>query len=66
MAEFGTLSQAVKTGILDAPQLKNNPFRRGKIVTSVNNRGACIAVDPGTQNPISEKDRIIGEVNEQK
>jgi len=53
-----TLTQAIKTGILDAPHLKNNPFGRGKIATSVDNRGACIAVDPTTRSPISEKERI--------
>jgi len=66
LADFGTLSRAVKTGILDAPQLKNNPFGRGIITSRIDDREACIAVDPGTQNLISEKDRIIGEVNEQK
>ena len=55
LADAVTLTQAIKTGILDAPQLKNNPFGRGKIVTSVDNRGACNAVDPSTRSPISEK-----------
>jgi len=58
LADVGTLSQAVKIGILDAPQLKNNPFGRGIITSKIDYRGACIAVDPGTQNPISEKERI--------
>ena len=53
-----TLTQAIKTGILDAPHLKNNPFGRGEIATSIDNRGACIAVDPTTRSPISEKERI--------
>jgi len=39
-----TLAQAVKQGILDAPHLKNNPFARGMIHTSIIN-GACEAVD---------------------
>ncbi len=60
LADAVTLTQAIKTGILDAPQLKNNPFGLGKIVTSVDNRGACNAVDPSTRNPISEKKRIAG------
>lgn len=60
LSDAGTLAQAIKTGILDAPQLKNNPFGRGKIATIIDNRGACIAVDPTTRNPISEKERIAG------
>ncbi len=60
LADAVTLTKAIKTGILDAPQLKNNPFGRGKIVTSVDNRGACIVVDPSTRSPISEKKRIAG------
>ena len=60
LADAGTLTKAVKTGILDAPQLKNNPFARGKIATSIDKRGACIAVDPTTRNPISEMERIAG------
>ena len=54
-----TLTRAVQTGLLDAPQLKNNPFGRGKIATSIDKRGACITVDPTTRNPISEKERIV-------
>jgi methylmalonyl-CoA mutase cobalamin-binding subunit len=60
LADAGTLAQAVKMGILDAPQLKNNPFGRGKIASSIDKRGACIAVDPTTRNPISETERIAG------
>ncbi len=58
LADFGTLSQAVKIGILDTPQLKNNPFGRGIITSRIDDRGACNAVDSVTQNPISEKERI--------
>ena len=39
-----TLAKAVTSGILDAPQLKNNPFARGVIKTRIIN-GACQAVD---------------------
>ena len=53
-----TLTQAVQTGILDAPQLKNNPFGRGQIVSRIDHRGACIAIDPTTGKPISEHNRI--------
>ncbi len=59
-ADAATLTKAVQTGILDAPQLKNNPFGRGKIVTRIDPRGACIAVDPTTGSPLKEHDRIAG------
>ena len=58
LTDVGTLTQAVKIGILDAPQLKNNPFGRGIITSRIDDRGACNAVDSVTQNPISEKERI--------
>lgn len=38
------LARAVTAGILDAPQLKNNPFGRGNIRTRII-KGACEAVD---------------------
>ena len=53
-----TLTRAVQTGILDAPQLKNNPFGRGQIVTRINSSGACIAIEPTTGSPLSERERI--------
>jgi len=50
------LSQAVKDGVLDAPQLRNNPFAVGQIQTRIIN-GSCIAIHPdGT--PLSETDRL--------
>jgi hypothetical protein len=33
-----TLTRAIQTGILDAPQLKNNLFGRGKIQTRTDHR----------------------------
>ncbi len=39
-----TLAQAVKSGILDAPQLRNNLFARGLVKTRIIN-GACVAID---------------------
>ena len=39
-----TLSEAVRVGIMDAPQLKNNPFAPGAVRTRVLN-GACETVD---------------------
>lgn len=53
-----TLARAVTVGILDAPQLLNNPFARGKIVSRIDGRGACVAVEPDSGEPISEKERV--------
>jgi hypothetical protein len=44
--------------VLDAPHLRNNPFARGQIVTRIDARGACVAVDPATRLVLSEEDRI--------
>lgn len=51
-----TLSNAVEKGILDAPQLRNNPFARGKIKTRVI-KGACTAIDASGRQ-VSENERI--------
>jgi len=53
-----TLTKAVSAGIMDAPQLRNNPFARGEIVTRIDKRGACIAVDQNGEEKISEEQRI--------
>jgi methylmalonyl-CoA mutase cobalamin-binding subunit len=53
-----TLTRAVTSGVLDAPHLRNNPFARGQIVTRIDARGACVAVDPATRQVLSEEDRI--------
>ncbi|GAP17351.1 cobalamin B12-binding domain-containing protein [Levilinea saccharolytica] len=53
-----TLGRAVRMGILDAPQLRNNPFGRGRVVTRVV-QGACVAVGDDGQ-PISEEVRLAG------
>ena len=50
------LSLAVKKGILDAPHLKNNPFARGEIQTSIVN-GACEAID-NNGNHLPEEERL--------
>lgn len=55
-ADAATLAQAVTSGILDAPQLKNNPFGRGQIRTRIIN-GMCLAVDENGR-PLSEKERL--------
>ncbi len=50
------LAKAVAVGILDAPQLKNNPFARGEVQTRIID-GACVSVDAAGKR-ISEKKRI--------
>jgi hypothetical protein len=40
-----TLASAVGAGLLDAPHMRNNPFARGQVVTRIDSRGACVAVD---------------------
>jgi len=55
-----TLARAVTTGVLDAPHLRNNPFARGQIVTRIDPRGACVAVDPATGRTLSEQERVGG------
>jgi len=56
-ADAATLAQAVTSGLLDAPQLKNNRFARGRILTQVIN-GTCLAVDERGQ-PLSEENRLM-------
>lgn len=51
-----TLGKAVRMGILDAPQLRNNPFGRGRVATRVV-QGACVAVGDDGQ-PLSEAERL--------
>ncbi len=56
LTDPATLAKAVTSGILDAPQLKNNPFGRGKIRTQLVN-GMCVAVDADGR-PLSESERL--------
>lgn len=58
LTDPSTLARAVTTGVLDAPHLRNNPFARGQIVTHIDRRGACVAVDPVTGRSLSEEERI--------
>ena len=51
-----TLAKAVTSGILDAPQLKNNLFGRGQVRTHIVN-GMCVVVDSDGR-PLSESDRL--------
>jgi methylmalonyl-CoA mutase cobalamin-binding subunit len=53
-----TLARAVSTGILDAPHLRNNLYARGEIVTRIDHRGACVAVDAVSGRAISEQERL--------
>ena len=45
--------RAVTSGILDAPQLKNNPYGRGEVATRIIG-GACLAVDEQAEDRLSE------------
>lgn len=51
-----TLTRAVTEGVMDAPQLRNNPFGRGEVVTHIVD-GACAAVDPNNA-PLKEAQRL--------
>jgi hypothetical protein len=55
-ADAVTLAAAITSGILDAPQLKNNRFGRGTVRTKIVN-GMCLAVDLAGR-PLSEKARL--------
>ena len=55
-SDAATLTKAVTSGILDAPQLKNNRFGRGLIRTQTIN-GMCLTVD-SAGHAISEKERL--------
>jgi len=58
LTDPATLARAVTAGMLDAPHLRDNFFARGQIVTRVDPRGACVAVDPATGLALSEEERI--------
>ena len=58
LCDPATLTRAVECGLMDAPQLKNNPFAAGEIVTAIDERGACITIDPLSGNSLSETERI--------
>jgi hypothetical protein len=52
----GVLARSVARGMLDAPQLMNNPYGRGQVQTRIV-QGACEAVD-GSGRVISEEERL--------
>ena len=56
LTDASTLTRAVTSGLLDAPQLRNNPFGRGEARTSIVN-GASVAVDVKGKR-IKEEQRI--------
>jgi methylmalonyl-CoA mutase cobalamin-binding subunit len=58
LTDPATLARAVTSGVLDAPHLRNNPFARGQIVTRIDARGACVAVDPATGQALPEEERL--------
>jgi len=60
LADPVTLARAVTTGVLDAPDLLNNAFALGQIRSRMDNRGACVAVNPATGEPVTEEQRIAG------
>ena len=60
LTDPATLARAVTSGVLDAPHLRNNPFARGQVVTRIDGRGACVAVDPATGRALSEEERVGG------
>jgi hypothetical protein len=53
-----TLAKSLSLGIMDAPQLRNNEYARGEIVTRIDERGACVTVDPVTGKIVSEQERL--------
>lgn len=60
LTDPSTLTSAVTTGVLDAPHLRDNPFARGEVVTRIDPRGACMAVDASTARTLPEDERIAG------
>jgi len=56
LTDPATLAKAVELGILDAPQLKNNPFAPGLSRTAILN-GASVEVDK-SGNPVHESKRL--------
>jgi len=57
LTDPAVLTRAVTSGILDAPHLRNNRYGRGAVVTRIDRRGACVAVDAANE-PLAEADRL--------
>lgn len=56
-ADPQVIDAAVRMGLIDAMHLRENPAACGKVVTRIVD-GACVAVDPATDRPLSEAERI--------
>ncbi len=56
LADPTTLARAVTSGVLDAPQLQNNPYGLGQVITRTI-AGQCLAVDKSGK-PVHEKERL--------
>ncbi len=56
LTDPAVLAEAVTSGILDAPQLRNNAYGRGQVQTRIL-KGACQAVDSDGY-PLSEDERL--------
>ncbi len=52
-----TYVRAIRKGVLDAPDLRNNPIAKGLLKTKMID-GACLAIHPDTGNPIDENTRL--------
>jgi len=66
LADIAVLAEAVQVGLMDAPQLVNNPYGKGEISTIIDQRGACVVVDSGSGKHISEKERISNIMKKRK
>jgi len=53
----GTLAEAIRIGLLDAPHLKGGAWAKGCLKTKIVG-GACHAINAETQSILSEKERI--------
>jgi hypothetical protein len=65
-----TLEKAVTEGVLDAPQLKTNPFARGAVATRIIG-GACLAVEVSPETgssglPVGEAQRLANVIQKRR
>ena len=56
LTDASTLTRAVTTGLMDAPQLRNNKFGRGEVRTMIVNGASVVADAKG--KPVKEQKRI--------
>ena len=56
-ADPETLAKSIEIGLLDAPHLKGNKYAKGELITRIID-GACYAVNPETNEILTEKERI--------